>query len=250
MGTMWGGGLCSAGAGEIMWRQPAQLVLAMWSCPHCSLTAEFCIGAGAHHRAPQLGALSQAPPHTPSLPPRLAWHCPTPPTPACSRTIFQMDVSILLLVIKTRGQRCLAQLCTEGAGHSPDSLQLHYPGQQLPPRTQWAGDRQLATPIHPRLAAVAMSQLKSLFLLGCSLVEPTPTAVPASALPGLMLAAGWLLALAEVGTEQDLEWGDNGEGMARAWGGGKGARKGVLTACAQPARGPHSPRKKSPAERV
>lgn len=55
---------------------------------------------------------------------------------------------------------------------------------------------------------------------GVSLEEPTPIAVPASALPGLMLAAGWLLALAEVGTEQDLEWGDNEVGMARAWGGG------------------------------
>lgn len=76
---MWGGGLCSAEAGEMVFRHPAWLVLVMWSCPHCSLTSEFCIGAGAHHRAPQLGALSQAPSHTPSLPPRLALsHTPNP----------------------------------------------------------------------------------------------------------------------------------------------------------------------------
>lgn len=151
-----------------MWRQPAQLVLVMWSCLHCSLTAEFCIGAGAHHRAPQLGALSQAPPHTPSLPPRLAWHCPTPPTPACSRTIFQMDVSILLLVIKTRGQRCLAQLCTEGAGHSLNS----------PPRASLP--RAAASPMHPvsRRQAVGHTHPSQ---AGSSCTVPTQVTVP----PGL-----------------------------------------------------------------
>lgn len=62
-----------------------------------------------------------------------------------------MDVSILLLVIKARGQHCLAQLCPGGgAGHSPDvpPLPPRCSGQQLAPSTQWAGDRQLHTPLH------------------------------------------------------------------------------------------------------
>lgn len=183
----------------------------------------------------------------PSLPPRLAWHRPTPPTPACSRTIFQMDVSILLLVIKARGQRCLAQLCTEGARHSPDPPSFTAQGSSFP---HAQSGQVTGSCSHSSIPGWQQVQCPTQISVppGVSLEEPTPIAVPASALSGLMLAAGWLLALAEVGTEQDLEWGDSGVGMA--WGGGKGARKwGVLTACAQPARGPHSPRKKSPAER-
>lgn len=85
------------------------------------------------------------------------------------------------------------------------------------------------------------------FSPGVALEEPTPW-LSQPQLSGLMLAASWFLALAEVSTEQDLEWGDNGVGMA--WGGEQGCQEGrVLTACAQPARGPHSSRKKSPAER-
>lgn len=166
MGTVWGGGLCSAGPGETVQRHPAWLALGMWGCPHCSLTAEFCIGAGVPHRAPQLGAVSWAPSHTPSLPPHLAWHCPTPPTPACSRTIFQMDVSILLLVIKARGQRCLAQLCTEGDGHSPDHP-ASLPRAAASPMHTVGRRRAAAHTLPSQAGSRCCVPLKSLFLLEC-----------------------------------------------------------------------------------
>lgn len=57
-----------------------------------------------------------------------------------------MDVSILLLVIKARGQRRLARLYPgQGLDTALTPPQPHCPGQQLLPSTQWAGDRQLPT---------------------------------------------------------------------------------------------------------
>lgn len=190
MGPVWGGGLCSAGPGETVWRHRAQLALGMRGYPHCSLTAEFCIGARVPHRASQLGAVSWAPSHTPSLPPHLAWHCPTPPTPACSRTIFQMDVSILLLVIKAKGQRRLAQLCTEGAGHSPDPPSLTAQGSSFP--HAHSGQATGSCP-HPSIPGWQQVPCPTQVTVppGVSLEGPIPIALPASALPGPMLAAGW-----------------------------------------------------------
>lgn len=164
-----------------------------WLCgaaPTAASRQSSALGQEHITEPPSLG-LCPRPLPTP-LPSLHAWHCLTPPTPACSRTIFQMDVSILLLVIKTRGQRCLAQLCTEGAGHSPDPPQLHGPGQQLAPCTEQASKRQRPTLLHPRLAAGAVSH-SSLFFSWGGPRGAHPMAVPASALrpdAGCQLASG------------------------------------------------------------
>ncbi|KAM6059343.1 calcium/calmodulin-dependent protein kinase type 1 isoform 1-T1 [Theristicus caerulescens] len=84
---------------------------------------------GALHRG--RGSPQEPPPARgcvwgPSLPPPPAPALPTPP--ACSRRIFQMDVSILLLVIKGRGQRRSARLCP---GRGLDTA-------LTPPQPHWA----------------------------------------------------------------------------------------------------------------
>lgn len=111
-----GGGSGSKGG------QPAPLLTISWSEPHgCGV----CVGS------------PQEPPHTsqwglqPSslLPP--SYISP----PACSKRIFQMDISILFLVIKEIDKQCLAWLVPQGparSGQETDKLCSQIPLCPLP----------------------------------------------------------------------------------------------------------------------
>lgn len=84
-----------------------------------------------------------------------------------------MDVSILLLVIKARGQRCLAQLCTEGGGHSPDPVSFTAQGSSFP--HAHSGQGRGSCP-HPSIQGWQQLQCPTQVAVppGVSLEGPTP----------------------------------------------------------------------------
>lgn len=114
-------------------------------------------GRGSPQETPPARGCVPDPLHTPPTP-HLPWHCPAP-LPACSRRIFQMDVSILLLVIKARGQRRSARLCPGGGPDAALAPPASLPRAVAPPACSGQGTAAAPTPARRGLGVGAATPL-------------------------------------------------------------------------------------------
>lgn len=155
VGTAWGGGGgCSTGAGGTLPCSPCLPAPGVWGCPPPQARSRALHrGKGSPQKrlppsppSPRLGAASRAS-SVPPFPPRLPRHCPTPPS------MFKENFpnGCFYFIACNKGKRPTPlglALPWEGPDTALNPPQPHRPGQQLAPRTQWAGNRQLPAPLH------------------------------------------------------------------------------------------------------